>query len=102
MGNVVYAANSYAIPELAPKDPDSVISYSWDWTDWLDGEDIDTSTFTVPAGITNDGDSVDATDKIASIQLSGGTANNKYPITNKITTPTRTGVRTAYVRVVNR
>lgn len=102
MPNVVYSPNSAAFPELAPKDPDSVISYSWDWTDWLDGEDINTSEFTVPDGITKDGTSVDGSNKVATVQLSGGTSGEKYLIANKITTPTRTAVRSAYVRVVNR
>lgn len=99
---VVYAGNTWSPPELAPKDPDGVIVYTWDWTDWLDGETISTSVFTVESGITNDDDSIVSGSLKTSIQLSGGTAGEKYLITNKITTATRTSVRSAYVRVVNR
>jgi len=40
------------------KDPDAVLDYGFDWSDWLaDGETISTSTWTVETGITKDSDS---------------------------------------------
>lgn len=66
------------------KDPDSIEPFSINWSDWLNGDTISTSSWTVPAGITLDSDSNDTTTTTA--VLSGGTAGNNYEITNRITT----------------
>lgn len=67
------------------KDPQSVLDYGIDWSDWLaSGETISTSTWTVPTGITEDSDSKGDTSTI--IWLSGGTAGATYKIANKIVT----------------
>jgi hypothetical protein len=67
------------------KDPDAVLDYGFDWSDWLESaETIATSTWTVPAGITKDSDTKDNT--TTTIWLSGGTEGASYKITNHIVT----------------
>ena len=67
------------------KDPDAVLDYSIDWSQWLPTLDtISTSNWTVPTGITEDSSSNSAT--IATIMLSGGTLNNDYELVNRIVT----------------
>lgn len=81
------------------KDPQSVLDYGFDWSDWLDTDDVvSTSTWTVPAGITEDSDA--KTDTTTTIWLSGGTVGSKYRITNRIVTDDgRTEDRSFYVKV---
>lgn len=65
------------------KDPDDVLEYGFDWSEWLpDGVTISTSAWTVPAGITKISD--DKTDTITKIVLDGGTAGTSYSILNHI------------------
>lgn len=66
------------------KDPAAILDYSIDWSAQLGDETIDTSTWTVPAGITGDDDSNTTT--VATIRLSGGTAGSDYEIKNHIVT----------------
>lgn len=97
------------------KDPDEVLDYSIEYDpdedDLPDGEEpylesgetIDTSTWTVPTGITKDSDSKGAT--TVTIWLSGGTAGATYTISNKIVTtnsPARTVERSFDVIVRER
>lgn len=81
------------------KDPDAVLDYVWDWTAWLtDGETIDTVTWLVEAGITQD--FVTKTDSTATIWLSGGTLGEWYDITCRIlTTQGRIDDRTRKIQV---
>ena len=80
------------------KDPEAVLDYQIDWTDWLDSDTISTSVWTVPAGITKDSDS--KTTEVSTIWLSGGTAGQTYAIECKITTAgSRTDERTIYIEV---
>lgn len=83
------------------KDPDSVLDYQVDWSDWLDGDTISTSDWTVPTGITEDSDSNSTTS--ATIWLSGGTAGNEYECVNQIVTAAgRTADRTIVIKVEER
>lgn len=73
------------------KDPDAVLDYGVNWRSaenggpWLaEGENIVTSTWLVPAGITKNSDSHDGSS--ARIWLSGGTVDTAYAITNRVTT----------------
>ena len=67
------------------KDPDAVLDYGFDWSDWLqDGETISTSSWTVPTGLTEVGDSNTTT--ATKVWVSGGTAGDDYTITNHIVT----------------
>ena len=82
------------------KDPDAKLPYSINWasadgtndgtasdTGWLQGDTISTSTWEITgpdALLVEDSDSKSAT--IATVVLSGGTANRNYTVTNRITT----------------
>ena len=87
MTEFVIKTGSWYAPD---KDPNAILDYSIDWSDWLDTDEISTSTWTVPAGITKTDESNTTT--IATIWLSGGTAGTTYSLLNRITT---TGGRTA-------
>lgn len=71
---------------MPAKDPDAVLDYAWDWTEWLaDSSDtISSATVTVSSGITKDTSSASSTAVV--VWLSGGTAGQKYTATCHITT----------------
>lgn len=84
------------------KDPDAVVDYAIDWTTWLAGDTITTSTWTVPTGITKNSDAQTTTQ--TSIWLSVGTTafgrRRTYTITNKIVTAAnRTEERSIYIQM---
>jgi hypothetical protein len=78
-----------AIAWPEPKDPDEVLDYELDWSGRLDGDDtIVTSTWTVPAGLTEgpDPDSVSDDGTKTVIWLSGGTLAANYDLLNRVVT----------------
>lgn len=88
------------------KDPNAVLDFGLNWKrdgdPWLaDGEEIVTSEWIVPAGITMDSESHTAT--VAIIWLSGGVLGEIYTLTNRITTNQgRTDERDLQVQLINR
>lgn len=77
---------------IPPKDPDAVLPYLWDWSDWLANENdtLDTVTVTVTAP---DGDTTPVTvdtftntSTTVTAWLSGGTADKKYRVTCHVVT----------------
>lgn len=67
------------------KDPDAVLDFDFDWSDWLEsGETISSHDITVPTGITLESDS--ESDGIVTAWLSGGTADTNYIVACKIVT----------------
>lgn len=66
------------------KDPSAVLDYGFDWTDWLDGDTIATSTWTAPTGLTVASHSNTTTTTLA--WLSGGTAGQVYSVVNRVVT----------------
>jgi hypothetical protein len=85
------------------KSPTEVLDYQFDWSTYLDAETIVTSSWAVPAGITEDSDSKTAT--TTTVWLSGGTLAATYTITNTITTSAatpRTVVRSILVHLATR
>ena len=85
------------------KDPDSVLDFTHNWSDWLTGvEEISTSEWSVsPSGLTIDSDSETAT--TATVWLSAGNVGEVYVVTNQIVTDgNRTCDRTITVRVEER
>jgi hypothetical protein len=92
------------MPSVFYKDPDAVLDYTFDWSDWLTGvETIASYDITAETGITVDSDSND-TDSVT-VWLSGGTASVKYTVGCEITTnsvPARTDERSMVFRVVER
>lgn len=64
-------------------DPEAVLVYGFDWTDWLGDEDsIVTSTWTGDEGITLGYDEID--ENVTRVVVSGGTDKSNYRITNHI------------------
>lgn len=88
---------------LFQKDPDAVIDFKQDWSEWVaaTGDTIVTSTWIVPTGITKTNESNTAT--TATVWLSGGTVGSSYQVTNRIVTAQgRTDDRTLQIVVLNR
>jgi len=89
----------------AIKDPDAVLDYGIDWSDWLDTDTIATSTWSIsggesPADLTIN--STDNTDTTTTVWLSGGTPKRNYTLTNHITTassPARQDDRSIAIKV---
>jgi len=72
------------------KDSAATLTYTLDWTDWLGGTTISSSTFTVET-ITGDAapltrSSQSNTTTATTVKLAAGTAGNIYKISNTITT----------------
>lgn len=96
------------VEETFPKDPSSVLDYSFNWVgdedheSYLeDSETISSYTMTADAGITKDSDSEDA--GIVTVWLSGGTAGTAYNVACKITTSMgRTEERSVLIRCKER
>lgn len=83
------------------KDAHAVLDYTVDWTRWLAGDTIVTSTWLVPAGLTKQADS--KTKTAATVWLSGGAAGQSYTVTNRITSGAgRTEDRSFNIRVEER
>lgn len=83
---------------MPAKDPDAVKDYSVNWATWLGADTIQTSTWVVPSGITEDSNT--NTDTTATIWLSGGAAGQVYALTNRIVTAGgRTEDQTIFVPV---
>lgn len=84
------------------KDPDAVLDYGLDWSDWLaNSETITGSTWTPSAGITVESNS--STGSATTVWLSGGVAGLPYTVVNHITTNQgRQDDRTITIRVRER
>jgi len=82
------------------KDPQEVLDYGFDWSDWLEtGDTVDTSDWTIkPSGLTEVSDS--KTDTTTMIWVSGGTVGSKHKVTNRVlTADNRTVERSFYVKI---
>lgn len=82
-----------------PKDPNAVLDYQWDWSDWLaTSETIVSAVITMPAGLTLDSQ-VNASTKVTA-WFSGGTDGSGYRIVCHIVTnsvPARQDDRSIYL-----
>ena len=84
---VQYVATATVIPYVERKDPDDVLDYVFDWSDWLEtGETLTIAAWDVPTGLSNDDDNIGTT--TATVWLSGGTAGETYTIGCTVTTST--------------
>lgn len=70
---------------LLTKDPDAILDYTIDWSNWLSTDTIASSSFTVPAGLSQP-QAATHDNTTATCWLSSGTAGEKYLITNRIVT----------------
>jgi hypothetical protein len=86
------------------KDPDAVLDYKWDWSDWLDtGETIASHTIAAVTGITKDSSALTDANTSVTAWYSGGTALNDYTVTCQIvTTDSRTDDRSITIKVRDR
>ncbi len=72
------------MPNFFTKDPDAILDYMNDWSFWLNGDTIKTSTWIPDAGITVVSSA--KSDTTATVFLSGGSVNTVYAVINRITT----------------
>lgn len=84
------------------KDPDAVLDYSVDWSKWLAGDQIETSTWFVSdptIEVANDSNTATRT----TVWISGGRAGESYTVTNRVATSGgRTDDRSFGIQVQNR
>lgn len=68
---------------IAPaKTPTAVLKYALDWSDWLDGAQIQSSTWSAPTGITVSG--IAPVGPLTAVSVSGGTERTAYRVTNTV------------------
>jgi hypothetical protein len=65
------------------KDPLAQLDYGFDWTPYLNGLTIASSSWIIPTGLTKISQAASAS--VATVLLSGGTLAREYDITNQIT-----------------
>lgn len=89
------------------KDPNEILVYGMDWTDWLNtGAGISTSTWVITgddAVLTKDEAAVSGAE--ASVRLTAGTEGVTYKVENRIVTdetPAQTGERSFNVTIADR
>jgi hypothetical protein len=76
------------------KDPEAQLFYTFDWSDWLTGNDtIAQAEYTVQARVNDPDPVVKVTEGITSgnktfVELSGGQVNKSYVVSVKVTTAT--------------
>lgn len=73
------------------KRPGSVLDYGFLFEDWLKGEPIISSAWTLPGELAEVSNSYDATS--TAVVISGGVAGGTYVVTNTITTAALTDSR---------
>lgn len=67
------------------KDPEAILDYVWDWSDWLQDDTIQTATVTPPTGITVVGQP-SILDGVVTAFLEGGEVGKAYVVTCNIET----------------
>lgn len=92
--------------ETIYKDPSAILTYTFDWSDWLGDAELSSSTFTIAgadAELTQDNDGiVSPANTHTQVRLTGGTLGVKYTITNRITTnesPNQTDERSVFIKI---
>ncbi len=72
------------MPRSFTHDPDAVLDYLFDWSDWLGADTIASHTVTAGTGLTVD--SSTATTTAVTVWLSGGSVGASYAVTCHIVT----------------
>lgn len=75
--------------EMLFKDPNAVLVYVFDWTAWLNGAQIASSSFTISgddSALTKDAEQILSGNLKTSLRLSGGTLGERYTVTNRVVT----------------
>ncbi len=82
-------------------DPQAVLDYSIDWSQWLGDDTIISSSWSVPDGLTVVGQGYNQSSAV--VWLSGGVAGRQYVVTNRIETAGgRRDERSITLRVLER
>lgn len=68
------------------KDPGARKDFGINWIDWLAGDTLVSSVWTVPAGLTNVSSENSFTTTASVAWISGGTLNKRYTLTCRIVT----------------
>ena len=77
----------------------AVLDYSFDWSAWLAGDQIEDFDVTVPDGLVRDSQSIGS--NVVTVWLSGGTVGQSYRVRCQVTTTAgRTDERSILVNVV--
>ena len=71
------------MPRSFRQDPAAMLDYVFDWSAWLAGDTIESSTITAPVGVTV---TSSATSTAVTVWVSGGTLGGVYPVTCHIVT----------------
>lgn len=84
------------------KDPDGVLDYTFDWSNWLEtGDTVVSHTISIPTGLTL-GEHINNTTAVT-IWLSSGTIGGRYKVECTVTTSQgRTDTRRALIMVEER
>lgn len=83
------------------KDPEAVLDYSHDWTDWLAGDSISTSEWEVPSTLTKVTEQTSG--PVTTVWLASGARGSTAKVVNHVTTAGgRTDERTIYIKVKDR
>jgi len=87
------------MPQSFIKDPDAVLDYQVDWSDFLGSDEITASQWiSSDPALVVDSDSFTAT--TATVWLSGGDNRRRYTVTNRVSTDAgRTDDRTITVKI---
>lgn len=67
------------------KDPEAILDYVWDWTDWLGNDTISSFQVTPPTDILVEGDPTQL-DGVVTAFLKGGTLNKSYIVVCEVVT----------------
>jgi hypothetical protein len=62
------------------KDPNAILDYAFDWTEWLDGDTIASYTIECQPGLTLANQNLDTANKKVIVWLSGGTPGSSYSL----------------------
>jgi len=87
------------------KDPDDVLDYTWDWTEWLDAivDTISSKSIVVSGTVVEDSSLIVSGSKKVTAVLSGGTLNETHRVTCRIVTAGgRTADRSIYLKMRER
>lgn len=95
--------SSFITDDIGPyiyKDPEAVLDYRFDWTDWLNGDVITAATVAVTNG---NKDSQSYTDTHVTVWISGGVVGQTITVSCHITTAAgRQDERTVRLKVKSR
>ena len=67
------------------KDPDSILFYRIDWTDWLEGDSIYGNVWSVTGGLVIVPGSASVVGNVVRVKISGGTLGTLATLTSRMT-----------------